>query len=233
MIETVPYSFEIYAMRHMSQSRLTAARLKTEEERPRASRGPARLAEILTAAEDVFLEQGYGAATMDDIAARAGASKATMYKHFGSKEALFAEIVSRSVPDITRGSTRALQAEGTLHAVLVNWSLELLKHITPPRSVAMYKLIIAESSRSPELAKIYYEKGPASGQRQLTEFFRQAAADGRMRCPDPKLASRLFMAATFGDGFERAVFVVDPDSERTTKVYVNEAVAMFLARYGG
>ncbi len=188
----------------------------------------------MAAAEDVFLEQGYGNATVDNIAARAGASKATMYKQFGSKEALFAEIVRSRAPNIVDASTDALQAEGTLSAVLINWSMRVLKLVTEPRSVALYKLILTEAPRSPELAQIFYEKGPANVQAHIASFFRRATADGLLRCPNAKLASILFTSVVFGEGFERALIgQADQDwYERKAKVHVREAVAMFLARYG-
>ena len=200
----------------------------------RQARGDRRRAEIMVAAEEIFLEKGYGNATVDDIAARAGASKATMYKWFGNKETMFAEIVRSRAPDIAYASSEALRANGTLTAILINWAMQVLKLVTTPRSVALFKLILAESPRSPELVQIFYEKGPGTAQAHLADFFRRANAAGKMRCSDPELAARLFISAAFGEGFERALIGLADEkwAQGKGKIHVKEAVAMFLARYG-
>src|SRR3546814_207327 len=65
--------------------------------RPKAARGATRAREILGVAEIVFIERGYADANMDEVAARANASKATIYKHFGNKEGVFAALVSSNL----------------------------------------------------------------------------------------------------------------------------------------
>jgi len=218
----------------MRQSLKTEGRRHSAQQPARQTRGDRRREEILVAAEEIFLEKGYGNATVDDIAARAGASKATMYKWFGNKETMFAEIVRSRAPDIAHASSEALQANGTLSTILINWSMQVLKLVTTPRSVALFKLILAESPRFPELVQIFYEKGPATAQAHLAEFFRRANAARRMHCSDPELAARLFISAAFGEGFERALIGLADEkwAQGKGKIHVKEAVAMFLARYG-
>lgn len=206
-------------------SQLAATRA-TPTVRPPASRGVARRAEILIAAEKVFLENGYGNTSMDDIAARAGASKATMYKYFGSKEALFEEIIRDIVPDIPGGLVDSLSSNQSFEDILVNWSLLLIDTVTTARSITLYRLIVAETSRCPELANIYYRKGPQASQQEVLRFLSHILADRIDKYQNLDKISRVFTSAVFGEVFERAMLGLSDDSREDTVSYVREAVAM-------
>jgi hypothetical protein len=84
------------------------------------------------------------------------------------------------------------------------------------------------------LAGIFYEKGLVTAQIHLTEYFRRATTEGRLRCRNPELAAALFSSAAFGEGFERALIGLAGHDwyPRKAKAHIKEAVAMFLARYG-
>jgi AcrR family transcriptional regulator len=218
----------------MSQSPATGRARGAGRPSHRASRGAARRAEIMAAAEDVFQEVGFSNTTMDAIAARAGSSKATFYKHFGSKEALFAEVIRSRVPDITGASGDALQGDGDPHAVLVDWGLQILQRVTAPRAVALYKLILSELPRSPELGRIFYAQGPATVQRQLAAYIRAATREGRLNCREPDRAAVLLSSLIFADSFGWAIVgqIDQPWDKRKARKHVEESVTIFLARYG-
>ena len=74
------------------------------DDAPVPSRAERKRAAILQAASDVFLANGYVGASMDDVAARAGVSKQTLYKHFGDKETLFHELVITTVVTAAKGT---------------------------------------------------------------------------------------------------------------------------------
>jgi TetR/AcrR family transcriptional regulator, mexJK operon transcriptional repressor len=218
----------------MSQSPERAKKSARKPPRRPSSRGVARRGEVMSAAEDLFLEQGYESTTMEAIAARAGASKATFYKHFGSKEALFAEIVRSRVPEITGISGESLRDEGNPRTVLVEWGLRILERVTAPRAVALYKLILSERPRSPELGRIFNEQGPAVVHRQLVAFVRSATRRRKLACWDPEHAAVLLSSLIFADSFGWAIVGQDSSatSARQARVHVEEAVAVFLTRYG-
>lgn len=83
---------------------------QTPEARPRAGRLPrtARRAQLLDVALDVFVEQGYHAASMDEIAERAGVSKPVLYQHFPGKLDLYTALVSSAVDTVIEGVREAL-----------------------------------------------------------------------------------------------------------------------------
>jgi AcrR family transcriptional regulator len=101
---------------------------------------------ILDAAEAVFRDEGYEAATMDRVAHRCGMSKKTLYRVFESKEALFAALLDDS--DSAGHTDDAVSAEDALVARLTHMALWILS----PRQIGMTRLTIAEATRLPDLA---------------------------------------------------------------------------------
>ena len=84
----------------------------------RIPRGEKRREEIAAVAERVFLELGYTETTMQIVASRAGASKETLYRHFGSKEGLFSEVVRARSARVYGGPEGVLQLSGEPRDVL-------------------------------------------------------------------------------------------------------------------
>src|ERR1700688_2314289 len=112
--------------------------------RPAAAKGP----QILDVALEVFTVHGYQTASMDMIAAQAGMSKQTLYRHFGSKEELFVQVVQalieRSpvrVPAPVGGGGRALRA------LLTAFADQLATSFCDPKTVQTFRLVISEGAR--------------------------------------------------------------------------------------
>jgi TetR/AcrR family transcriptional repressor of mexJK operon len=117
-------------------------------------------AAILEGAKTVFLRDGFGTATMDDVAAAAGVGKQTVYRHFGSKEALFLGLVqsmcaSAIAPNpATRPTNRPLEVELRALGQL------LARSLIAPDSLALYRAIVSEAGRLPMLGALFYQHGP-------------------------------------------------------------------------
>ena len=193
-----------------------------------ARRGAARRAEILLAAENVFLANGYESTSMDDIASKAGASKATMYKYFGSKEGLFEELIRDIVPDIPGGLIESFAKNASANDALVEWSIRLIDTVTTPRSVTLYRLIVAEASRCPELAAIYYRKGPIAARAEIQSLLEHLLEGRKNRHHNLDKVSRVFSSAVFNEVFERALLGLSDDNRDEMVEGVQEAVAMLL-----
>jgi AcrR family transcriptional regulator len=106
---------------------------------------------ILDAAEDVFLSHGFAGASVDQIAGQAGTSKQTVYARFGTKEALFVEVSNRMLAPEFHS---AHQNTASLREQLISTAIEILEAMLDPKMVRMYRIIIAEAERFPELAKL-------------------------------------------------------------------------------
>jgi TetR/AcrR family transcriptional regulator, mexJK operon transcriptional repressor len=205
------------------------------EARPvrRVPRGDVRRVELADVAEQVFLERGFANTTMQMIASRAGGSKETLYRHFASKEALFAEIVSRKAARIS-GPESALARDGTPEQVLFGLGYSLLSMMTTSETSSLFKVVVAEAPRSPELAAIFYANGPGITLQRLTDYLRAATRRGDLHCRQPLRAAKLFLGAVVAQHHLYSLIGQPPTpvTEAEIREHVRAAIAMFLARYG-
>jgi len=164
--------------------------------RPRwQRRKQARPAEIVAAALQVFVERGFAAARLEEVARRAGVTKGTVYLYFRGKEALFKAVVRETlVPCIAAGEALAQAHTGTareLFAILVR---EWWRVIGDPPISGIPKLMLAEAVNFPELARFYYEEVVRRGHRLIASVLERGIASGEFRQIDVKAAARLVIA---------------------------------------
>jgi TetR/AcrR family transcriptional regulator, mexJK operon transcriptional repressor len=200
----------------------------------RVPRGQKRRDEIAAIAERLFLERGFTETTMQLVAARAGASKETLYRHFGNKEELFADIVRRRSARITGGQDGELDMNGTPRDVLGRLGRNLLDFLTSADSLSFCRIMVAEAVRAPELGRIFYSQGPARVHHELARYLGRAAGRGELFCPEPELAAKLFLGAIVANYQILGLVApgLEPSKGRKMRAHVEEAVALFLARYG-
>jgi TetR/AcrR family transcriptional repressor of mexJK operon len=187
---------------------------------------------IVEAATRAFLRHGYGGASMDAIAQEAGVSKQTIYNNFGSKEALFGAIVRALCEQLlTPLLTPDVKSQG-LEAALGSLARQYLELMLAPESLALYRVLMAEVTRFPELGRVTYEAGPAPAVSSLAHYLREQVVAGRLQVPDPELAAEQFYGMLQGYLQLRALLGVEQawpreDLER----YLRCAVTTFLAAH--
>lgn len=199
----------------------------------RVPRGDARRRELAAVAERVFLDHGFTDTTMQMIASRAGASKETLYRHFAGKEALFAEIVSCRAAQIFRPESASAR-DGRPRIVLANLGLSLLRMMLQGDARSLFRVVVAEAPRAPDLGVIFYTRGPGTVLDRLTTYLRAASAKGQLHCRQPARAANLFVGAVTANLHVQVLVAppAQPISEADMRAHVRGAVAMFLARYG-
>ncbi|WP_313803416.1 TetR/AcrR family transcriptional regulator [Sphingobium sp.] len=148
---------------------------------------------ILEVASRSFLENGYAATTMSGIAATLGGSKGTLWRYFPSKEALFAACLDDATTAYREGLAEILDPRGDLAQTLRRLGLKLLEKVTAPDSVALYRLVISEAGRFPEMGAIFYEHVPRNTRLLITRFLERAMESGLLRRGDPDTAARTYM----------------------------------------
>jgi TetR/AcrR family transcriptional repressor of mexJK operon len=202
--------------------------------RRRVPRGAKRRAEIASVAERVFLKRGFADTTMQMIASLAGGSKETLYRHFASKEALFAEIVDRRATLIS-GPQSALARDEEPEAVLSELGLGLMRLMMKSDTSSLLKIVVAEAPHSPQLAKVFYARGPGATLDRLTDYLRIATRRQQLDCPQPLLAAKLFIGSVVAQHHLYSLIGQPPaaPSESEMRKHVHAAVMMFLARYAG
>ena len=217
-----------------TMKRKIASKQSKKQTRRRVPRGAKRRAEIVSVAERVFLKRGFADTTMQMIASLAGGSKETLYRHFASKEALFAEIVGRRAALIS-GPGSALARDEEPKTALAELGLSLMRLIMQSDTSSLLKIVVAEASRSPQLAKVFYARGPGATLDKLTGYLRVATRRGQLDCSQPLLAAKLFIGSVVAQHHLHVLIGAPPaaPSESEMRKHVNAAVMMFLARYAG
>jgi AcrR family transcriptional regulator len=196
-------------------------------------RGERRREELIDVAEKMFLERGFTDTTMQMIAEAAGASKETLYRHFESKELMFAEIVSRKARLIS-GPDGAIARGGSPQVVLSELGASLLKTICIGQGSFLFRTVVTEAARTPELGDLFYERGPGLTVGRLTQYLADATKRGEMHCDDPSVAARLFLGAVAAQFHLRRLLQSKwkPPTVSEIDRHVGAAVSMFLAEFG-
>lgn len=188
-------------------------------------------AEILKAAHTLFMEQGYGATSMDAVAARAGVSKRTIYAHFESKNALFSEMM-RAACERIGGADFADgggDLEPTPRVFLERYGKGFVSIINSPEGVSVHRLVVHEAERFPELAAAFFETGPQRMIDALEERLADFSASGALSVEDPKYAAWLFLSMLKGqEHLERVLAMRDMAGPEETAVYVGRVVDDYL-----
>ncbi len=153
-------------------------------------RKEARPAELLEAALDVFFEKGFAAARLEDIAARAGVSKGTIYLYFDSKDDVFEALV-QAIPLPNIETLRALAADTTIPAdTMLRRALTFMGGVLrDERMMKFPRLIVGEGGRFPKLAESYKRQVISRGVNILSAIIERGIAEGRFRDVDPKHAA--------------------------------------------
>jgi len=187
---------------------------------------------ILAAAERAFLASGFGAVTMDRVAREAGASKATVYAHFTSKEELFGAVVARVSRRRFDGYSLEALDPRDIVASLTTIATRFLDLILSPEAIALNRIIIAEVTRFPALAQVFWTAGPERTKAQLEAFLRRAAGAGSLAIPDPGLAAEQFAALARGEIHYRSLLQpADPGDPAALGAAASGAVATFLRAF--
>lgn len=204
-----------------------------DEEQGRAAR---RRRAILDAATELFLQNGYLGTSMDDVAARAAASKQTLYKYFASKEALFLAIVSTMTGDAGDRVQREVadpSDAGQVADLLLAYAKRQLTIVLTPRLMQLRRLVIGEAARFPELGRMLHAGGPGRAIAALATIFARWGEQGLLAIDDPMVAASDFNWLVMADPVNRAMLLGDaaiPDAGEI-KRHAQNSVRVFLAAY--
>ena len=143
---------------------------------------------ILQAAIDEFRGNGFEATSMDRIAATAGVSKRTVYNHFPSKDALFAEILVQLWEKSTALIDLAYRPDLPLREQLLELLRQKLRMLDDTNFIDLARVAIAETIHSPERAQSMVAR-MGNKEEGVTVWIRAALADGRLKPLDPAFAA--------------------------------------------
>lgn len=167
-----------------------------QETKPRwERRKDARPQELLAAALDQFVERGYAATRLEDVAKHAGVSKGTLYLYFDNKEELFKAVVRANIVATIGEAEQDADAFGgpsgeLLGTLLMKWWAE----ICATKLGGITKLMLAEGNNFPELAQFYNEEVVARGSNLFTKVLQRGIARGEFRPVDPVVMTQVLIA---------------------------------------
>lgn len=190
-------------------------------------------AAILDAAVLKFLETGYDRTSLEAIAKAAGVSTGTLFKHFPTKAALFGAIMARAW-ESEPGAEGAVPEAGDPRAGLTAIGRDYARLLRAPGVEALFRVVIAEAPRFPELGRELYERGKAPYLARLRTYLEAEVARGTLRIADDELArsKREFLGMINDQIFWPRFLIIDLEvSEADVERVVRSAVTTFLARY--
>lgn len=193
---------------------------------------PERRARILAGASEIFVAEGYEGASMSQIAATANVSKGTLYNYFPSKQALFSAFVQERCTQFMQEVFGALQDDAPIGPELKRVGRVMLRLLLAPAGQAVFRVVVMEAAKFPDLARTFMTAGPEVMVRRLTAWLVEQNRAGRLDTPDPQFAAEQFFALVQTRLVLRGR--VDPSyraSDAEIEQVLDGAVRVFLAAY--
>jgi AcrR family transcriptional regulator len=197
------------------------------------SKTEAKRQAILNAAAEVFREVGFERASMSEICARVGGSKATLYNYFPSKDKLFFDVMLEAKALEMADIGAALNPDADdLTQELLHFGQKLLAVLYSPDAIAIRRLLIAESRHS-DVGRILFERATAPIERQVADFLKKEMKRGNLRTADAKIAAMQLLSLLESELLQRVLLgVIESVKPVAITGAVRRAVDVFLSGYG-
>ena len=184
---------------------------------------------ILDAATQMFLANGFGATSIDAVAQHLRMSKRTFYHRFPDKEALFAAVVHRIIERLRPAANIPLIEGADLEAVLERLASLILHAAISFQAIGLHRLIVAESARFPELARVLAQEGAADEATTLIAgLLDREAGAGRIHIDDTRFAAQQFLQMVVALPQRRAMGLGAPMSAQEMREWPHKVVDLFL-----
>ncbi|MET4635408.1 TetR/AcrR family transcriptional regulator [Kaistia defluvii] len=188
--------------------------------------------QIMRGASQVFLEKGFDAASMNDIARAAGVSKGTLYVYFANKEQLFVELISTEKREEVFRIVSLDFENHDVEAVLKKFGRELCAILTKPYYIKAMRSVFSIINRMPEIGIEFYSNGPLLCTELLAKYLEAQTKAGVLEIEDSLLAAQQFVELS-QSGIMRSVLfgVIDTPGPTEIARRVDSAVKIFMKAY--
>ncbi len=206
---------------------------KTILELPRAEGRTGQLKQrLLDAATLLFMENGYEATSMTEIAARAHASKETFYRHFPTKEVLFRAVVVRRAEMMSEALETALPTQEAPQTALTLFGELVLQRMTTKDSIAFHRVLGMAHKHLPDVLELYRNSGPHRVRDAVAQYLQQQVREGNLRSLNPQVAARQFFDLVAAEMVLRAnLSGGERPGKAAIRQRVKESVDCFLYGY--
>jgi AcrR family transcriptional regulator len=187
--------------------------------------------QILDGARKLFLDLGFDAASMGEIARAAGVSKGTLYVYFADKNRLFEAIVEQTALEQGKVSFNFDPARD-VPATLRDFGQTYMQLICRPTEGSAIRTVMAIAERMPEVGRRYYDEVLEKTISSFAAYLEAHVTAKDLEIPDCQLAASQFMLMCQASLFLPFIFQAAPaPSPDRIKEVVSSAVRMFLAAY--
>lgn len=187
---------------------------------------------ILDVAFRSFLEKGYAATSMAQIAARLGGSKTTLYNYFPSKDDLFVAVVREQCALITERLYGTPSDKRETRDVLTEFCQRFMREIFTSEQTAFLRMVIAQAARFPEIGKSFFHECVETGVDLAAKYLEQMMSDGRIRRTDPHEAAMFLLDLCSGVLNVRQLLNVAPrPAEEDILAHSRRVVDIFMQIY--
>ncbi len=188
--------------------------------------------QVLDGARKVFMRDGFEGASVDDIVREAGVSKATLYSYFPDKRLLFIEVAKIECAAQSDAAIAQVEASGDMREALTTAATRMVRFFMSDVGMQVYRIVVAESQRFPEIGREFYETGPARVREILKGFLQKGIDEGKLRVDDLDLAADQFPElCKAGLHLQMALGLREKPNDDEIDRVVAGAVDMFLCKY--
>jgi TetR/AcrR family transcriptional regulator of autoinduction and epiphytic fitness len=184
---------------------------------------------IVEAAERLFLERGFGAVSMDELAEAAGVARRTLYNQFSSKEEIFREMLRRLAGQLEDAFPPGVETQGDVEDVLRVIARVILNLHKQAEYLGFLRMVVADSRQFPWIAQEFAAVMEPQTER-FVRYLAHVTTLGFLNCPDPLLAAHQFMGML--NEFSLWPWMMSRESIAVpTEKLVEETIKMFMSRY--
>jgi AcrR family transcriptional regulator len=199
---------------------------------PQTAEDNAKRRQIIEGARKAFLDQGFDAASMNDIARIAGVSKGTLYVYFQNKEQLFEAICSEECKSQAESLFNFDRDDRDVEGTLTRIGIDFVTLVCRPEKASSARTVIAIAERMPEIGRAYYETGPARGIALLSDYLKKKVKQGVLAIDDCEIVAAQLIEALLAPLFKPILFNFGkPPTQERIRYVVGIAVRAFLAAY--
>ncbi|BDV33857.1 TetR family transcriptional regulator [Methylocystis iwaonis] len=187
-------------------------------------------AQIVNAARNAFLQQGFSETSMEAIARAANVSKATLYAYFPSKEALFSYLIGHEC-EAKRILFTAPSFEDGIEGALRTMGMKFVIHFLIKDETAFFQAVSSERARFPELCRLYFNTGRERAVDFVAAFLEEAKATGALAFDDAHVAANQFLNLVLCDLPMRVALGLDLPNEAEAQKVMEAGVSTFLKAF--
>jgi len=195
------------------------------------SKNETKRQQILSAAINLFVEQGYSATSMEQIAKNADVSKQTVYSHFGNKDDLFSASIEQKCESL-HILDLSMHDLSDPQKILFQLAQRLIDIIVSKQTCAVHKICAFESNTYPQVSNIYYQSGPLRVTNEITQLLEKLHQKKILAIENPRHAALQFLNMMKGELWMQIEFnMKERISSQEVEDYLRDSVAFFIRGY--